>query len=244
MNKTWAETVVLTQSIVNRSDYDWDDADVVICPATLNLKAAYTVIEYDKAAIAVGAQNVHWDESGPFTGEVSVSMLSDVGATHAIVGHSERREIFSETDEMVNRKAKALLAGGLVPIICVGESLHVRDEGAHLDYICSQVRAALAGMEAREVSECVIAYEPVWAIGTGRTATPEQAQEVCSAIRSSVASSFGQDAADSVRVLYGGSLNTGNVEALVSQPDIDGGLVGGASLEADSFVALVNAVLK
>lgn len=241
MNKTWAETVVLTQAIINRSDDVWEEADVVICPAITNVKAAHTVLEYDKAPIAVGAQNVHWEESGAYTGEASVAMISELGAEYCIVGHSERREYFGETDEMVNKKAKALLAGNITPIICVGESLAVRDAGSYVEFVTSQVRAAFAGLEPVQAARCVVAYEPIWAIGTGRTATPDQAQEVCLAIRRELASLFGSEAADAIRVLYGGSMNTGNVEQLVSQPDIDGGLVGGASLDADSFVELVNA---
>ena len=244
MNNTWAQTVVLVQSIINRSEDTWEDADVVVCPAMPNMKAAHTVLEYDKAPIAVGAQNVHWEESGAYTGEASVAMLSEIGVQWCIVGHSERREYFAETDEMVNRKAKALLAGGIAPIVCVGESLAVRDEGAYLDFVGKQVRAAFAGLDAAQAATCVVAYEPIWAIGTGRTATPEQAQEVCAAIRATLAEMFGAEAAEAVRVLYGGSMNTGNVEGLVAQPDIDGGLVGGASLDADSFVALVNACVR
>ena len=243
MNKTWAETVVLAQHISNQSTEKWTDVDVVICPAMPNIKAAYSVLEFDRAPIKVGAQNVHWEASGAYTGEASVSMLAELGAEYCIVGHSERREYFAETDEMVNKKAKALIAGGLIPIICVGESLGIRDDGSFIDYVCAQVRAALAGLEGSSVSKIVIAYEPIWAIGTGRTATPEQAQEVCAAIRATVGEMYGADVADAIRVLYGGSMKPENVAGLMENPDIDGGLIGGAALEAESFVYLVNACL-
>ena len=244
MNKTWAETVVLAQHISNNSTGQWEDVDVVLCPAMPNIKAVHSVLEFDNAPIAVGAQNVHWEASGAYTGEASVAMLAEIGAQYCIIGHSERREYFAETDEMVNKKAKALIAGGLVPIICVGESLTIRDEGSFIDFVCSQVRAALAGLEAADVAKSVIAYEPIWAIGTGRTATPEQAQEVCAAIRATVAEMFGADTAQALRVLYGGSMKPENVAGLMEKEDIDGGLIGGAALEAESFVYLVNACLE
>lgn len=244
MNKTWAETVVLAQNISNNSSGKWEEVDVVLCPAMPNIKAAYSVLEFDSAPIAVGAQNVHWEASGAYTGEASVSMLAELGASYCIVGHSERREYFAETDEMVNKKAKALIAGGLIPIICVGESLAVRDMDTFIEFVCSQVRAALAGLEAADVQKSVIAYEPIWAIGTGRTATPEQAQDVCHAIRATIADMFGNETAEAVRVLYGGSMKPENVAGLMEKPDIDGGLIGGAALEAESFVYLVNACLE
>ncbi len=237
MNKTWAETVVLAQHISNNSTEQWEGVDVVLCPAMPNIKAAYSVLEFDHAPIAIGAQNVHWEANGAYTGEASVGM-------HCIVGHSERREYFAETDEMVNKKAKALIAGSLVPIICVGESLGIRDEGSFIEYVCAQVRAALAGLEGGSVAKSVIAYEPIWAIGTGRTATPEQAQEVCAAIRATVAEMYGTEVADAIRVLYGGSMKPENVAGLMEKPDIDGGLIGGAALEAESFVYLVNACFE
>lgn len=241
MNNTWAQTVVLTQQIINKSDADWEDVDVVICPATCNIKAAQGVLEFDKAPITIGAQNVHWEESGAFTGEASIPMITEIGATYCIVGHSERREYFGETDEMVNKKVHALLDAGIVPIVCVGESLGIRDSGDYLSFICSQVKADLAGIEAQLAPSCVVAYEPVWAIGTGRTATPEQAQEVCASIRSTLAELFDEDVAQAIRILYGGSCNPANVEGLIAQADIDGGLIGGAALKADDFAQLVEA---
>ena len=244
MNKTLGEAVVLAQEISNQYEERWSDAcDVVICPPFIDLKPAKTVFEFDRVPIGVGAQNVHWEESGAYTGEISVPMLKEIGCGWCIIGHSERRGYFGETNEDVNRKAKALINGQIKPIICVGESLAVRDEGTTLDFVCAQVRAAFAGIDAKQAEECVVAYEPIWAIGTGRTATPEQAQEVCKAIRDTLAEMFGAETAEAMRVLYGGSMNPGNVELLIAQPDIDGGLIGGAALKAPSFVQLIEACL-
>ena len=244
MNNTVGEAVVLTQEISNNFKRDWPDhVDTVICPPFVDLKPAKTVLEFDKTEVAVGAQNVHWEPSGAYTGEISVAMLKEIGCEYCIVGHSERRTMFGETNEIVNHKVRALIDGGIAPIICVGESLAVRDDGTAEEFVCAQVRAALAGIEADEAKDVVIAYEPIWAIGTGRTATPEQAQAVCAAIRATLAELFGAELADSLRILYGGSMNVGNVESLLAQPDIDGGLVGGASLKAASFIDLVKACL-
>ncbi len=244
MNNTYAEAVVLAQNISNNYFKDWSDTvDVLICPPFIDLKPVYSVFEFDKMPVQVGAQNVHWEEKGAFTGEISVPMLKELGCTCSIVGHSERRGYFGETNEDVNRKVKALVAAGLYAVVCVGESLAVRDEGTTEEFVCAQVRAAFAGIEAAEAAKCVVAYEPIWAIGTGRTATPEQAQAVCASIRATLRELFGEEVAEGIRVLYGGSMNVGNVEALIAQPDIDGGLVGGASLKADQFIQLVKACL-
>ncbi len=245
MNNTWAESTVLTQRISNRAKNTWEDADVALCVPSCDLKAVWEVLEFDKCkTVMVGAQNVYWEESGAYTGEISVKMIKEVGAKCCIVGHSERRGYFGETDSDVNKKIGALLAGKLMPIVCVGESLAVRDEGTFIEYVCNQVSADFAGFEPEEVAKCVLAYEPIWAIGTGRTATPEQAQEVCHAIRERVQQDFGEDAAQSVRVLYGGSMKPANVEGLLAMEDIDGGLIGGAALNADDFAQLVEACLK
>ncbi len=241
MNNTIPEAVVLTQQLCNQYNRKWDDVDVVICPPSIDLKSAYTVLDFDKTKISLGAQNVHWEESGAFTGEISIPMIKDAGCEYCIVGHSERREMFNETDTSVNRKVKALVAANIAPIMCVGESLALRDSGEYLEFITAQVRAGLAGLDELDMKQVVVAYEPIWAIGTGRTATPEQAQEVCAAIRSVLGDMFGTQTSDSTRVLYGGSMNVGNVESLLAQPDIDGGLIGGASLKADSFRQLVEA---
>ena len=244
MNKTIGEAVVLAQEISNQYEERWSDGcDVVVCPPFVDLKPALTVFEFDHVPIGVGAQNVHWEESGAYTGEISTAMLGEIGCGWCIVGHSERRGYFGETNEDVNRKVKALIDAQIKPIVCVGESLEVRDEGTTLEFVCAQVRAAFAGVEASLARDCVVAYEPIWAIGTGRTATPEQAQEVCAAIRATLAELFGQDVADAMRVLYGGSMNPGNGALLIAQPDIDGGLIGGAALKAESFVQLIEACL-
>lgn len=242
MNKTLGEAVVLAQDISNNYDKLWkEEVDVAVCVPYIDIKPVKTVFDFDKVPVTVGAQNVYWENAGAFTGEISPQMLAEIGCTWCIVGHSERRNLFGETNEDVNLKLKALLAANINPIVCVGESLAVRDGGTTLSYVCAQVRAALAGLTAAELKGTVVAYEPIWAIGTGRTATPEQAQEVCCAIRTELGELFGAAQADDMRILYGGSMNVGNVDVLIAQPDIDGGLIGGASLEAQSFVALVNA---
>ena len=242
MNNTVSEAVVLAQEISNCYDKKtWPSVDILLCTPSLDLRPVLTVLEFDRRKIAVGAQNVYWEESGAYTGEISPRMIREAGCVCSIVGHSERRELFGETNEDVNRKVKALIGAGLYAIVCVGESLAVRSEGRALEYVCAQVRAAFAGVEPEEAAECVVAYEPIWAIGTGRTATPEQAQEVCAAIRATLAELFGAATADGMRILYGGSMNEGNVKLLIAQPDIDGGLVGGASLKAKSFASLIEA---
>lgn len=245
MNKTIGEAVVLAQDISNNYDDRWaDEVDVVVCPPYPDLKPVKTVFEFDRVPVGIGAQNVYWEESGAYTGEVSVPMLKEIGCEWCIIGHSERRGLFGETNEGVNKKAKALIAAGINPIICVGESLAVRDEGTTLEFVCAQVRAAFAGIDGAQAAKAVVAYEPIWAIGTGRTATPEQAQEVCAAIRATIDELYGAAVAQDMRVLYGGSMNPGNVDMLIAEQDIDGGLIGGAALKSDSFVQLVNACLK
>ena len=187
----------------------------------------------------LSAQNVHWELEGAFTGEVSVRMIVDVGCGYCIVGHSERREMFGETDETVNLKVKALIAGGVTPIMCCGESLEIREAGETENFVREQVRAGLAGVSAEEAGELVIAYEPIWAIGTGLTPTPEAANDVTRSIRATVGALFGQPAAIRVRILYGGSAKPENLALFMPEPDIDGALVGGASLTAASFVSMV-----
>lgn len=241
MNKTMSEAIVLTQQLCNQYNRKWDNVDIVVCPPAIDIKSVYTVIDFDKTKIAVGAQNVHWEESGAFTGEISIPMIKEAGCEFCIVGHSERREMFNETDTSVNLKVKALIEADIAPIVCVGESLSMRDSGDYVGFIVAQVRAALAGLDEADMKKVVIAYEPIWAIGTGRTATPEQAEEVCAAIRATIANMFGKGVADACRVLYGGSMNVGNVESLLAQPDIDGGLIGGAALQSDSFRQLIEA---
>lgn len=239
MNMTPAESVVLSQGISNRFARGWNKVDVVLCPPAIDLRSVVTVLDFDKSSIEVGAQNVHWEPSGAFTGEIGIPMLKDVGCSWCIVGHSERRSMFAETDMQVNRKVRALVEAGMKPIVCVGESEAVRDEGAAEAFVCDQVRAAFAGLDADEAVLCSIAYEPVWAIGTGRSATPEQAQSMACAIRRTVRDLVGDKAACGMRILYGGSMKPENAEAFLSCEDVDGGLVGGASLNADDFAALV-----
>lgn len=247
MNETYAEATVLTQQISNLVEPDWlDVVDVAICPPYIDLKPALGVLEFDRLNIGVGAQNVYWEPSGAYTGEISVQMIRDLGCTYCIVGHSERRQLFGETNEDVNKKVKALTADRTVmvhPIVCVGESLAIREEGTYNEFVDKQVRAAFAGLDEADVGEAIIAYEPVWAIGTGRTATPEQAEEVCGAIRATLTDIYGANCAMTMRILYGGSMNEGNAEQLLAQPNIDGGLIGGASLKAASFVEIIKAAL-
>lgn len=216
---------------------------VVIAPVFPYLA---TAVEMTKGTpIQVAAQNMHWEESGAFTGEVSPAMLVDIGVTHVIIGHSERRTYFNETDETVNKKTKAALAHHLTPIVCCGETLEQREAGIMQSWIEGQIENALAGIGAEEVTKLVIAYEPIWAIGTGKTATAAQAQEVCAIIRQKIAAIYDAATAADVSILYGGSVKGKNVAELTGSPDIDGGLVGGASLKADDFMEIIdNAVIK
>lgn len=244
MNKTVPEAIALSQQLCNYYNREWDKVDVVLCVPSIDIKAVHTVLDFDKTDIELGAQNVHQEPSGAYTGEISIPMIKEAGCTYCIVGHSERREYFGETDEIVNLKVKELVNNKINAIVCVGESLNVRDSERHIEFVTAQVRAALAGLDVEDLDKVVVAYEPIWAIGTGRTATPEQAEEVCAAIRATIAEAFTQEAADAVRVLYGGSMNQGNVESLLAMQDIDGGLVGGASLDANSFKQLIEAAAK
>ena len=242
MNETVPEAVVLAQEISNLMERDWlEMVDVAVCPPFVDLKPVKTVLEFDRVDIALGAQNVYWEPAGAFTGEISIPMIKEIGCAFCIVGHSERRNLFGETNEDVNRKARALIEAGIAPIVCVGESLAVRDEGAYLDYVTAQVRAAFAGIDGDDARTTVVAYEPVWAIGTGRTATPEQAEEVCAAIRACLADLYDEVTAAAMRILYGGSMNEGNAALLLAEADIDGGLIGGAALKAGSFIEIVKA---
>jgi triosephosphate isomerase len=244
MNKTIPEAIALSQQLCNLYNRTWNKVDIVLCVPAIDIRPVQTVLDFDKTEIDLGAQNVHQEPSGAYTGEISIPMIKDAGCTYSIVGHSERREYFAETDETVNLKVKALVENGINAIVCVGESLNIRDNNRHLEFVTAQVHAALAGLDAQDLENVVVAYEPIWAIGTGRTATPEQAEEVCAAIRSTIAADFGQDCANSVRVLYGGSMNEGNVDSLLAMENIDGGLIGGAALKAQSFKQLIEAAAK
>ena len=244
MNKTTDEAVTLSQNISFHSEKTWRDIEVVLCPPFVDLKSVSNVIFFDKAPMKLGAQDVYWEEAGAYTGAISPDMLKQVDCAYCIVGHSERREYFHESDADVNRKLKALIAHGIVPIMCCGENLETRDAGETLAFIGAQVEAGLAGVAPEDVAGCVIAYEPIWAIGTGRAATPEQAQEACAHIRATVAGLAGEEAAERVRVLYGGSMKPANAEQFLPCADIDGGLIGGASLDDKAFAELVEMTLR
>ena len=242
MYKTPGEAAVLAQEIDNwlGDDHSITDAvEAVVCPPFPDLKPVATVIEFDNSALKLAAQNVYWETEGAFTGEVSPRMLADVGCDYCIVGHSERREYFGETDETVNLKVKALLGVGIKPIVCCGETLEIRDAGNTDTFVRGQIRAGLEGITAEQAAQIVVAYEPIWAIGTGRTPTPEAANDVCRSIRATVGACFGPDVAQGVRVLYGGSAKPENIALFMPEPDIDGALVGGAALVADSFYSMV-----
>ncbi|MDL2235054.1 triose-phosphate isomerase [Christensenellaceae bacterium OttesenSCG-928-L17] len=212
--------------------------EVVVCPPYVDLCTVRALVE--NTNIRLGAQNIHWAEKGAFTGEISAAMLASRGVEFAIVGHSERRQYFGETDETVNARAKAAIAAGITPIICVGESLAQREAGETNAFVSGQTVNALSDISAADVEKLVIAYEPIWAIGTGKTATSEQANETVGVVRQAVAGVYGQAVADKVRIQYGGSMNAKNAAELMAMPEIDGGLIGGASLKAEDFSKVVN----
>lgn len=237
MHKTVQEAVELVRELKELVS-DVKDRDILVCPPFTALYAVSR--ELEGSNIALGAQNMFYEEKGAFTGEISPLMVKDVGCSYVILGHSERRHIFGETDELINKKVLSAVNHGLIPILCVGETLQEREEGKTKDVIERQVKEGLKGLN--ETSEFVIAYEPVWAIGTGKTATPELAEEVHSFIREILAEMFGKEKADSIRILYGGSVKPENAAGLMSQPNIDGSLVGGASLKAESFAKIVKSI--
>ena len=237
MYKTPAETTQFFEKfrpLVEKSEH----AEVVICPPFTNLAAAAAAAQGSR--IHIGSQNIAWAKEGAFTGEISGAMLRAAGATHAIIGHSERRQYFGETDETVLKRTEAALEAGLTPIVCVGERLEEREAGNTEAVLVRQFAGGIAGLTGQQFAKIVIAYEPVWAIGTGKTATPEIAADAHRAIRAQVREKFGKDAAGAVRILYGGSVKPDNVKTLMAQPEIDGSLVGGASLDAVSFASIVN----
>ena len=223
---------------IKRELSEFHEVDIVLCPPFTALKAVGEVIS--NSVIKLGAQNMHWENAGAYTGEISPSMLRDLYCHYVILGHSERRALFHETDENVNRKTRAALAANLTPIVCVGETLAEREGGRTDTVICSQVKNSLAGL-GNDLAKVVVAYEPVWAIGTGKTASPAQAQEVHALIRATLKGMSSQEVAATVRIQYGGSVKAANAAELFSQPDIDGGLIGGAALEVRSFVEIVKA---
>ena len=242
MHLTHLEAIQVIQKLSYALDRtDRQAVDVSVHPAFTALRSVQTVIDADEIPVALGAQDVHWEEKGAWTGEVSPVMLAKLNVRYVIVGHSERRQHFGETDDMVARKLRATLRAGMTPICCVGETLAQRDAGHTHDVVVGQLRAALDGVDPAAVAGLAVAYEPVWAIGTGRNATPDDAQAVCAALRSAVGECCGADAAAGVRVQYGGSVNAGNAAELLAGPDVDGALVGGASIDPDGFAAIVGA---
>ena len=235
MNKTPSEAVALIEEL--KPLVANDDVDVVFCVPAIDIIPA---VEATKGTnIAIGAENLYFEESGAYTGEIAPNMLVDAGVKYVIIGHSERREYFAETDETVNKKVLKAIEHNLIPIICCGESLTQREQGITIDWIRMQIKIALLGVSADQAKDVVIAYEPIWAIGTGKTATSDQAEEVCKAIRDLIAEIYDDATAAAIRIQYGGSMNAGNAAELMAKPDIDGGLVGGASLKAD-FGQIVN----
>jgi len=237
MNLNRSEAVELATAIASGNTAE--NIDLLVCPPFVYLDAVGGALS--SSSVTMGAQDVYFEASGAFTGETSTSMLADVGCKYVILGHSERRHVIGETDELVNKKVKSVLAAGLTPILCVGELLEEREAGKTMQVIESQFSGSFAGLTAEEVKKTVIAYEPVWAIGTGKTASPEQAEEVHADLRKLIESRYNSDVSQSVQILYGGSVKPDNAGDLMSRPDIDGALVGGASLKADSFLAIVNA---
>ena len=238
MNKTLSETRAYAEEIKPMlGKPKW--CEVVLCVPYVNIPAAVRL--FKESRIAIGAENCHYESTGAYTGEVSAEMLKELGVKYVIIGHSERRAYYNETDFTVNKKVHAALEAGLYPIVCVGESLEQRELDVTMELIAYQVKAALAGVPADKMRHVVIAYEPIWAIGTGKTATAEQAAEVCTAIRATIRNLYGARVARSVTIQYGGSMNPKNAAELLAQPDVDGGLIGGASLKPDQFVDIINA---
>lgn len=238
MNKTVGEAVELARELAAK-DFDSGRVQVVICPPFTDLTAVQETLQGSR--IELGAQDLYWEKSGAFTGQISADMLVSAGCAYVIIGHSERRQYFSETDETVNLKLVAALQAGLNPIVCVGEMLDERQNDETESVVERQIRGAFAGLTAEQAQKAVIAYEPVWAIGTGQVATPDQAQEVHGFIRALIREIYGDAVADSMRIQYGGSMKANNASELLRQPDVDGGLIGGASLDAESFWAIVKA---
>jgi triosephosphate isomerase len=238
MNLTHPEAVALVQKlawILADKKHDFTKTEVVVVPPFTDLRSVQTLVDGDHLAIRYAAQDVSAHDSGAYTGEISATMLAKLGCSYVVVGHSERRDYHAETDELVNAKARRALGAGMTPIVCVGEALDVRKEGRHVAHCTSQVDGSLAGFTPQQIASLVVAYEPVWAIGTGEVATPENAQEVCAAIRERLRETAGDEAADGCRILYGGSVKAANIAGIMAKDDVDGALVGGASLQAEEF---------
>ena len=239
MNLNHLEAIAVVQKLAFAlNEADLEACEVAVLPPFTDIRSVQTLIDADKLDLRYGAQDLSAQDKGAFTGEISGSMLAKLGCTYVAVGHSERREYHAETDEVVNAKVQAAYRHGLTPILCVGEVLEIRKAGTHIEHTLAQLDGGLAGLPADKARSIVIAYEPVWAIGTGEVATPEDAQEVCAAIRTRLAELYSGDLADGVRVLYGGSVKASNVAAIMTKADVDGALVGGASLDPDEFVAI------
>jgi triosephosphate isomerase (TIM) len=240
MHKTHLEAIQAVQKLSYLLDQDdAERVEVVICPAATSLRSVQTLIDSDRLPYGLGAQNVHWEDEGALTGEVSAPMLVALKVGFVIVGHSERRAMFGETDENVNLKVRAVFAHGMTPILCVGETLRERDVGATEDRVTAQVRAALAGVASSDAAKLVVAYEPVWAIGTGRNAEPSDAGQVIALIRQTIADLHDGDLAQAVRIQYGGSVKAGNIRDFMAHPEVDGALVGGASLDPEELALIV-----
>ena len=240
MNLNHLEAIGLVQKLhYNLRSQDYDAVDVVVCPPFTSLRSVQTLLEGDRIPMGLGAQNCHWEDKGAYTGEIAPPMLSRLKCSYVIVGHSERRQHFAETDDIVNRKTKAVIANGMTPIVCVGETLDQREAASTEDVVRTQIRGSLAGIPADVVGGVVVAYEPVWAIGTGRTAHPSDASTVIDWIRRTVGEIAGAPAAESIRIQYGGSVNAGNIAAIMAERGIDGALVGGASLDPEEFALIV-----
>jgi triosephosphate isomerase len=240
MNCNHLEAIALAQKLAfSLTAEDYDKVEVAVIPPFTDIRSVQTLVDGDKLRLVYGAQDISAFESGAYTGEISGAMLAKLGCTYAVVGHSERRQYHGETDALVAAKAKAAFKHGLVPIVCVGEGLEVRKAGTHVEYTLAQLDGALKGLPDEAARRVVIAYEPVWAIGTGEVATPADAQEVCGAIRTRIAELYSGDLADAVRILYGGSVKGSNARGIMAEPDVDGGLVGGAALDAEDFVKII-----
>jgi triosephosphate isomerase (TIM) len=240
MNANHLEAIQMVQKLSYRLEADdYERVEVVVAPPFTSLRSIQVVIEQDRIPVGLGAQNVHWVDAGAFTGEISPLMLAKLAVKHVIVGHSERREHFGETDEMVNKKAKAVIDAGMAAIVCVGETLEQREAGEAEQVVVSQLKGALRGLGLDNGRVLAIAYEPVWAIGTGRTALPDDAGLIAGLIREQLRESLNSEVGEEVRILYGGSVNPANIKDFMAKSNIDGGLVGGASLDPDQFAAIV-----
>ncbi|MFM8236034.1 MAG: triose-phosphate isomerase [Actinomycetota bacterium] len=239
MNLNHLEAIAVTQKLAySLEDRDFDAVDVAIIPPFTDIRSVQTLVDGDRLRISYGAQDISPEKSGAFTGDISGAMLKKLDCSYVIVGHSERRAIHGESDELVNRKIRAVLDNEMVPIFCIGEELAIREAGSHVEHVVNQVRAGLKGFHKPELKKIVFAYEPVWAIGTGKTATPEDAQEVCGAIRNELKKIANEEIAENARILYGGSVKSANVVDIMRQADVDGALVGGASLDPEEFARI------